>query len=305
MENINKSTYEIKPFLHWAGGKSRLISQINQYLPHEDFKAKKLTKYIEPFVGGGALFFYLIQKYDFEYVCLSDLNADLIVTYKTIKKYPNELINELQKIKNKYFDKNPDEQKQMFLDTRDLFNEQIVNPYVSSEDWVTRSCLFIFLNKTCFNGLYRVNSKNKFNSPFGKHVKPKIFEPENLLAMSKILQNIDLRISSYEECRYVCDDKTFIYFDPPFRPISDTSNFTGYTSSKFDDSSQKDLFDFIKTLSCKWMLSNSEPKNTNENDNFFGDLYSGYSVQRVLANRCINSDATKRNKIFELLITNY
>lgn len=168
--------------------------------------------------------------------------------------------------------------------------------------------MFIFLNKTCFNGLYRVNSKGLFNVPIGKYKNPSIFDMENLLNVSKALKNVTIEHSDYKECKKNVSDNSFVYFDPPYRPISKTSGFVAYSKDSFNDEHQKQLADFYNTLDMQGaylMLSNSNPKAINEEDIFFEEIYEGHTLNEVYASRCINSDATKRCAISELLITNY
>jgi DNA adenine methylase len=298
LEELNKAN--LKPVVKWAGGKGQLISTIADYLPLE-LKENKIEKYIEPFVGGGAVLFYLLQNYDFKKIVINDLNRDLINLYKIIRDDVEKLIKELNKISDVYLDLNEENKKKYYYDIRREFNQ-------GELDFVVKGAYFIFLNKTCFNGLYRVNSKGDFNVPHGKYKNPKILDRENLLNLSKALQQITILNKDFEEIEEEVDEKTFVYFDPPYRPLNSTSSFTSYNSNDFNDSEQIRLANFFKKLDskgAKLMLSNSDPKNTDLNDNFFDELYKGYKILRVKANRNINSDKGGRGKINELLILNY
>ncbi|MDZ7958267.1 MAG: Dam family site-specific DNA-(adenine-N6)-methyltransferase [Aulosira sp. DedQUE10] len=299
-----------KPFLKWAGGKSQLIGQINNFLPNELFKGS-IKRYIEPFIGGGALFFYIAHKYNtIQELFISDLNIELFIAYKTIQQNVDDVIKHLSKIEIEYFSLDESEKSKYFYQMRLQFNSRSKNINSSNYDyeWVGRTAQIIFLNKTCFNGLFRVNSKGDFNVPAGKYKKPCICDPENLKAVAKILQKTQIYHGDFIKCENFVDNQTFVYFDPPYRPISKTSNFTSYSQQSFNDSEQLRLRDFFKKLDNKGaliMLSNSDPKNENINDNFFEYAYAGYRIERVRAARNINSNALKRNLINELLVMNY
>jgi len=299
-----------KPFLKWAGGKNQLLSQFDQYYPN-DLSNGVIEKYIEPFIGGGAVFFEVIQKHKIQSSYIYDTNKDLIITYQSIKNRPELLLEILHKYQSDYDQADEQKRKNIFLSIRNDFNTQRteINPMIFSENWMVRAAQFIFLNKTCFNGLFRLNSKGEFNVPFGGYKKPNIWDKNNILAVSEALQNTNIELSSYEHCFNLANDKTFIYFDPPYRPISKTASFTTYTGFEFTDVEQIKLSHFFRKLdtqkNSKLMLSNSDPKNENPNDNFFEKLYDGYQVHRVYAKRMINCNAEKRGKINELVITNY
>lgn len=289
-----------KPFLKWAGGKTQLIKDIEKNLPIE-IKLGKITKYVEPFVGSGALLFYLISKYNFEEIYINDTNKELINTYITIKKDVQKLILELKELQNMYLTLNNEKRSELFYQIRELYNGD-------NSDIIKHSAYFIFLNRTCFNGLYRVNSKGKFNVPFGKYVNPKICDEENLLKVAGILKNIKILNNDFEKTDKYIDENTFVYFDPPYRPLSNTSSFNSYSREIFNDETQKRLADFYKRLhkkKAKLILSNSDPKNTCQDDDFFDNLYSDFNILRVNAKRMINSNASKRGNITELLIMNY
>ena len=297
--NINS----IKPFLKWAGGKTQLLSQIDNYLPIE-LKNNEINKYIEPFVGGGAVLFYLLQKYNFEDIIINDINEDLILTYKIIKNKVDDLIFELNNLKNKYLSLNENDRKDFYYIIRDEFNKNDNFDY-NNLDYhsVKRVAQFIFLNKTCFNGLYRVNKNGKFNVPHGKYKNPKIFDEDNLKNISKLLKNVKILCGDFEEIYNYADEKSFIYFDPPYKPLNKTSSFTSYTKYDFNDNEQIRLAEFYNKLNekgCKLMLSNSY------NPKFFEELYGGFNIKKVVAKRMINCKGDMRkNDIYEFLIMNY
>ncbi|MEA5598137.1 DNA adenine methylase [Rivularia sp. UHCC 0363] len=298
-----------KPFLKWAGGKTQLIKQISQFLP-ERLNNGSIKKYVEPFIGGGAIFFWLASNYSIKELFLSDVNADLILAYKTIQLNVDDLIKLLLDIENKYLSLNQDQRSEYFYQTREDFNNRRyhINFAKYSSEWVERTAQIIFLNKTCFNGLFRVNSKGDFNVPVGRYKKPSLCNPENLKSVAKILQRTEIVQGDFSKCESFIDHNTFVYFDPPYRPISNTSNFTSYSDQTFDDSEQLRLCTFIKKLHQKGgllLLSNSDPKNHNIEDDYFEKLYVDYRIERVKASRNINSNSAKRNSINELLIMNY
>jgi DNA adenine methylase len=301
-----------KPFLKWAGGKGQLLEQISGYLP-QSLSNGSITRYVEPFVGGGAMFFYLASscyQSSINEFFIYDVNPELILAYKTIKKDVYALIETLLNIQTKYWSLSDIDKSQYFYDIRDSLNSRrkSINFDVFSGSWVERAAQIIFLNRTCFNGLFRVNSKGEFNVPCGKYKKPLICNTDNLKAISLVLQKTYIELGDFTKCKEVVDDKTFIYFDPPYRPISSTANFTGYSQNIWHDNEQLRLRDFFGELhikGAKLLLSNSDPKNENINDNFFEDAYSAYRMERVKAARKINCNASKRGQITELLIMNY
>ena len=299
-----------KPFLKWAGGKTQLLSQFENFYPAE-LKQHQIEKYVEPFVGSGAVFFEVVQKFSIKTAFISDINQDLILAYRVIQKKPEVLLGLLEKYQNQYNTCPMDNRKDLFLEIRKQFNAQRtkISYRRFSKLEIRRVAQLIFLNKTCFNGLFRLNSKKEFNVPFGNYKKPKIWDADNIQAVSKILQHTDIQCANYQASFDLADENTFIYFDPPYRPLSPTASFTSYTDSPFTDKEQTQLAAFFKKLAeekpAKLMLSNSDPKNKNPNDPFFDNLYGDYYIHRVRANRMINSNAQKRGPINELLITNY
>ncbi|TAD96210.1 MAG: Dam family site-specific DNA-(adenine-N6)-methyltransferase [Bacteroidetes bacterium] len=300
---FENSTYA-KPFLKWAGGKTKLIPQMSQFFPKELFEGK-IETYIEPFVGGGSLLFYVLQHFNIQKAYIFDLNADLILTYQTIKFQTKALILQLDFYKKDYLLANIEEKKAIFEQIKKNFNQNRINfDYQQNSDLgIERAAQFIFLNKTCFNGLFRLNSKGEFNVPHGRYENPKLFDEQNLYLLANLLQKVEIRQGSYENCETFVNSKTFVYFDPPYKPISKSSSFTTYAGFEFKDEAQIKLADFVRKISqknCKIMLSNSDT-----NDDFFGKLYENFDIQRIQAHRMINSNAEKRGKISELLIRNF
>jgi DNA adenine methylase len=299
-----------KPFLKWAGGKSKLIEQMSDYFP-QGLADGSIHRYVEPFLGGGAVFFYLASNYqEIQEFYLFDINPELIIAYKTIQQHVEELIEELSRIQTEYFPLCLQEQVKYFYKIRNNFNlqKQEIDFHKYSYGWIERTAQTIFLNRTCYNGLFRVNSQGYFNVPVGKYKNPKICNQENLCAVSAALKKAVIQLGDFELSKQFADSSTFIYFDPPYRPISKTSNFTSYSENNFSDTEQLKLnclFKELDTRDVKLMLSNSDPKNQDPNDNFFDDIYSEYRIERIKASRSINSNSSKRGEINELLIMNY
>lgn len=291
---------KLKPFIKWAGGKGKLLPQIRQMYPQG--LGKTITKYAEPFVGGGAVLFDIISTYRLEQVYISDINKNLINTYNTVKNNHKELIEILSYIETQYLSLNADMQKKFYYLKRDEYN----NMYNTCN--IQKAALLIFLNKTCFNGLYRVNKNNMFNVPAGKYKNPKIYSIENISAISEALKYIDIIAESYTNVYEFADEKTFIYFDPPYRPLTNTSSFTAYTDNNFGDKEQISLAEFIEKIEKKGtyiLLSNSDPHNIDNSDMFFDNLYCKKKINRIYAPRMINSKGNNRDYISELLISNY
>lgn len=299
-----------RPFIKWVGGKGQLLNQFENYYP-SDLRSRRLKKYSEPFLGGGAVFFEVMQKFNMESAYVSDVNKDLVLAYWVVQQRPEQLIDFLDQYQ-KQFDTTPvEERNDLFLEIREHFNQQRfeINYKKLSDNWIPRAAQLIFLNKTCFNGLFRLNSKGGFNVPFGKYPKPTILDEPNIWAVSEVLQKAEIRIAAYNECFDKVDDQSFVYFDPPYRPLSKTSSFTTYSGSEFGDRDQIKLATFFRKLDSergpKLMLSNSDPKNENPDDNFFENIFTDYKFYRVSANRAINCNGDKRGAINEIVITNY
>lgn len=290
-----------KPFLKWAGGKTQLINDIERILPTE-INNEKFT-YIEPFVGSGAVLFWMLNNFPkLEKAVINDINEDLINTYKTIALNPKELISILEILQNEFhsLESNEDNKKIYYYQKRELYNTR-------KEEQSSQSALFIFLNRTCFNGLYRVNSKNLYNVPMGGYKKPTICDKENILAVSNVLKKVEILSGDFEQTLNYTNKNTLFYFDPPYKPLSETSSFNSYAKNEFNDNEQIRLKNFcskLDVLNHTWILSNSDVKGKNNEDNFFDDLYSDFNIQRVDARRSINANPEKRGKLTELLITN-
>ena len=292
-----------KPFLKWAGGKGQLLNKFDELYPQELIDGQ-IETYIEPFIGGGAVFFDILQRYKVKKAVIIDLNKELINCYRCIKADVNELIKSLNKLETDFLNIEGNERKDYFLKVRNDYNTIHLNGKYDFE----KASNFIFLNRTCFNGLYRVNSKGEFNVPFGKYKNPLICDRENLLLISKLLQNVEIRFGDYSICKEYITGNTFVYFDPPYRPLLENKSFVNYDKNGFDDDNQKELAYFVKELSdngVKIMLSNSDPKNTNPKDNFFDNLYEGFEIDRIHARRMINCQADKRGDITEIVVRNY
>ena len=288
-----------KPFVKWVGGKSQLLEEIRKKYPLQ------IEKYCEPFVGGGAVLFDVLQKFQPKEVLINDINKELINTYFQVKNHCEELIEYLNELQSQYRNFTQEEKKELFYEKRKLYNELKVNG--DGVETLEKAALFVFLNKTCFNGLYRVNSKGFFNVPFNNAKNPLICDEENLRSCSQVLQNVTLKAGDYKDCENFIDEQTFVYIDPPYRPLSQTSAFTAYSENQFLDKEQVELANFIENLSVKGatiLASNSDPKNSDEEDNFFDDLYSNFEIERVFASRMINAKSDKRGNINEILISN-
>jgi len=296
-----------KPFLKWAGGKRQVLDEIKLNLPEN---MDSINTYIEPFIGGGAVLFYLLDNYDFDEVHISDLNPELILCYEILKTDAGKVIDELKTIIERYPDYNKlEERKKFYYDIRSKWNKSVgmINDLSKSET-IKRVSQMIFLNRTCFNGLFRVNRKGEFNVPIGDYKKPSFPSSSQLLEVQRSLENVTIHLSSFEECISWVRDSTFIYFDPPYRPISQTSQFISYSKNDFNDEDQKKLSHTFRNLdseNVKLLLSNSDPRNTDIDDLFFDELYHGFNILRIDAKRSINSNPEKRGKITELLIKNY
>lgn len=296
-----KTKKDGKPFIKWVGGKTQLLNEIQKYYPFNE----KITKYAEPFVGGGAVLIDILKKYNLKSVYISDLNFELINTYKNVRDNIDDLIEILSKYEKEYLNKSEEKRKEYYLEKRNKFNSMI---FEKEKNLIKKSAIFIFLNKTCFNGLYRVNQKGLYNVPMGVYKKPLICDIENLRNVSDLLQNVEIVCGEYSESYDFIDEKTFVYLDPPYRPLTETAAFTSYTKSGFNDQSQIKLAEFVKLLDkkgAKIALSNSDPKNNDSDDNFFDELYKDFKIKRIKASRMINSKADGRSKINEILVLNF
>lgn len=291
-----------KPFIKWAGGKGQLLDQLSDLLP-ENLKDRKDLVYVEPFVGGGAMLFYMLSNYtNITHAVVNDLNSDLVATYTVIRDRPEELIRELSNMQDEFYECQSDEgRKKVYLEKRERYN-------MKCAESVETAALFIFLNRTCFNGLYRVNSKGLYNVPFGKALRPLICDVDTIRADSKLLKKVVILNGDFGDVEKYVKGKSFFYFDPPYRPLTQTASFTAYSREGFGDDQQKRLADFCRHLDRaghQWLLSNSDPHNTDPNDMFFEEIFKGFDIHRVSASRMINSKSDGRGKITELAIRNY
>ena len=303
---MNELKIKGKPFIKWVGGKGQLLPQLENALP-ENLYSEDFT-YIEPFVGGGAMLFFMLHKYPhIKRVVINDINSNLTNAYQTIKDNPDNLVKMLKKVEKEYLSVEKEStRKEFYLQMRDKFNEEKL-------DKLTQTGLFLFLNRTCFNGLYRENSKGKFNVPFGRYSKPTICNEELIFADSELLNRFDVEIMNgdFEKTSLKIDANglNFFYFDPPYRPISTTSSFNTYVKETFGDDEQRRLANYCRQIAekenCLWMLSNSDCSAKNLEDTFFETIYNDYYINRVYASRSINANPTKRGKLTELLICNY
>lgn len=292
--------YTAKPFVKWVGGKTQLIDDIQKSLP-DDLRNKHDLTYVEPFVGGGAVLFWILQDYpNITKAVINDINAELICTYRVIRDDVESLITELSRIQSEYIPLDSEQRKEYFLKKRSLFNSK-------NKSEVETASLFIFLNRTCFNGLYRVNSKGEFNVPHGKYSNPKICDEVTLRADSALLKNVEILCGDFAQTGKYAGNNVLYYFDPPYRPLTDTSAFTSYTTDGFDDAEQTRLRDFCDEIARNksfFVASNSDPKNVDGEDKFFDKLYEMFSIKRVSAARMINSKGDGRGAISEIMITN-
>lgn len=303
---MNKEQRTAKPFVKWVGGKTQLLSQLEKLLPQEIYDEE--FTYIEPFVGGGAMLFFMLQKFpNIKKAVINDLNCNLIDTYINIKKNPEKLIEILKKMEKYYLSITKEvDRRTFYLDIRRQFNEnQLSN--------IEKSAFFIFLNRTCFNGLYRENSKGKFNVPFGRYANPTICNEELIYSDCELLNKFNVVIlnADYSETYKEIDNDrlNFFYFDPPYRPLSSTSSFNNYVKENFGDNEQNRLADFCHTIdlkdNCIWMLNNSDCSSKNPQDTFFEELYRDFNIYKVYAKRNVNANANKRGTLTELLINNF
>lgn len=292
--------YPAKPFVKWVGGKTQLLEDIKRSLPQDLRKRNDMT-YIEPFVGGGAVLFWILQEYpNISKAVINDINSELICTYRIIRDDVESLIDELDSLQREYISLDAAARKDYYLEQRGRFN-------CNGKSDAETASLFIFLNRTCFNGLYRVNSKGKFNVPHGRYANPKICDKETLRTDSALLQKVEILCGDFSQTEKFAADNTLYYFDPPYRPLTETSAFTSYSKDGFDDAEQTRLRDFcdkIATSKALFLASNSDPQNVDGKDDFFDSLYGNYDIRRVSAARMINSRGNGRGAISEIMISN-
>ncbi|MGB5769720.1 MAG: Dam family site-specific DNA-(adenine-N6)-methyltransferase [Crocosphaera sp.] len=296
------------PVLKWAGGKTQLLPEIKSHYPQQ-LKQGKITTYLEPFFGGGAVFFDIYSQFNIKKAYVFDKNLELIILYKVIQNNVDDLIKELSILEQNYLSLDNERRKIFYYKARDDYNTFDKNTDANDykEEWIKRAAYTIFINKTCFNGLYRVNRKGYFNVPMGRYKNPKILNKDNLIAVNKAFKIAEIKHKDFAEVLNYADKSTFIYYDPPYRPISETANFNAYSSLEFNDDEQKrlrDIFVKVSNQGALQMLSNSDPTNYVD-DPFFDELYQKFNISRILASRMINSKGNRRGKIREILVTNY
>lgn len=298
------------PILKWAGGKTQLLPIFDTHYPSA-LKNGAIKTYIEPFLGGAAVFFDIVNRFDIENAFLFDINPEIICLYNSIKESVNNVIEHTGNIENTYLSLGDEDRKEYYYQARINYNLTAKEQYTlipKNPVNAQRAAQTIFLNRTCFNGLYRVNSKGHFNVPIGSYKNPTILFEDKLNAAASAFSIADIRLTDFESTEDIAkDNKTFVYYDPPYRPISQTSQFTSYAADDFNDTDQIRLAKMYSKLDKSGsyqMLSNSDPCNFME-DPFFDTLYEGFSINRIRASRRINADSSKRGYINELLITNY
>lgn len=279
-----------------------MIPAIQASLPRTLTQARELT-YVEPFIGGGAILFWMLQAYpNIRHAILNDINPDLVTAYRVIQQRPRELIVALTAIQESYYRLPSEAARRIYYEEiRAEFNNRPL------ED-VRNTTVLIFLNRTCFNGLYRVNSKGGFNVPFGRYDQPVICHPQTIMADSHLLARVTILQGDFADVLPHVPANSFFYFDPPYKPLSKTAAFNAYATEIFDEASQQRLASFCRKLDTQcipWLLSSSDPQNTDATDSYFDDLYAGFTINRIQAKRHINAKADGRGKISELLISNY
>jgi DNA adenine methylase len=303
-------TAPARPFLKWAGGKSQLLCEFGSRLPDQTSKKPAITRFVEPFVGGGAMFFYFRHRFPFAESTICDINPELILAYQVIRESAGDLIAELEILDSAFKGKDDREREAFYYRVRDGFNETRADAgrRIPKAAGIRHVAQLVFLNHTCYNGLFRVNKRGGFNVPFGRYKKPDILNRDNLLAVSALLTDTRIIQGDFTACRSYVDDTTFVYLDPPYRPLSATASFTSYSRTGFTDRDQERLARFYKALDRKGamvMLSNSDPKTESNGDSFLEDLYAGFRIERVPARRMINCKGGRRGAVSELIVTNY
>ena len=296
-----------KPFLKWAGGKTQLLNDIDNNLPPE-IKKNGIINYYEPFIGSAAVFLFIKQKYGIENAHLYDINSNLISTFRIVQNQTNKLIKELKLLDREFKLKNNEQRKIYYNKRREEFNILLPANLMVKQKLIRKAALTIFVNRTCFNGLYRVNNSGQFNVPLGRYENPRILDEENLLTVSESLKNVVLEVRNFKTLTKVVKKNSFIYYDPPYSPLNKTSNFTSYSEYDFSLNEQEELARVYKILDkkgIKQLLSNADLKNHNSRNDFHDNLYGKFTIRRILASRVINSKATKRGKISEILVRNY
>ena len=293
-----------RPFLKWAGGKRQLLPKIEERLPHD---IENCNTYIEPFVGGGSVLFSMLERFNFEDVHILDINAELILCYQAIRDVPTNVSKSLKQLREGY-PSDKEGQKEVYYRIREKWNLGVGKEIETASDIGDRAATTIFLNKTCFNGLFRVNKSGLFNVPCNYTENPSFPTEKEILEVHESLKDVNLKVAEFEYCENLADETSFIYFDPPYRPLTDSSGFVSYSKEDFNDDDQRKLADLYRRLNSKgskMMLSNSDPRNSNPDDDFFDELYSGFTIDRVMARRSIDSVGEGRGEITEIIVTNY
>jgi DNA adenine methylase len=309
---MREKNIQARPFLKWAGGKGQLLEQFQFRFPTELNGKGIIRRYYEPFLGSGAVFFWVMQNCKIEKAYINEFNPEIYLCYVAIQKNVEQVIKHLKNFENRCRRLDLVAQEAFYYRVRDKHNQTRGNIDFASysiKEYSRRTAMTIFLNRTCFNGLYRVNSKGEFNVPFGRYKNPTICDSQNLRAVSRVLRGVLITNNDFSVIQKHIKKDSFVYFDPPYRPLNKTSSFTSYSSNEFNDKEQERLASVFKKLNqldgVKIMLSNSDPKNENKEDNFFEHLYSDFKIERLKAKRMINCDASKRGEINELLVMNY
>ncbi|MDR2367898.1 MAG: DNA adenine methylase [Deltaproteobacteria bacterium] len=295
----HKAVPMAKPFLKWAGGKTQILDQIRARYP--EGLGRRLDRYAEPFVGSGAVLFDVLNRYDLKEIYIGDINRELITCYEMVRDRVDDVVTTLEKIEKDYLPGSIAERKLFYAEARNRFNQLKKEASHGTE----LAALFIFLNHTCFNGLYRVNSDGEFNVPMGSYRNPTICDGRNLRAVSQALAGVTITCAEYPKSMDFINSECFVYIDPPYRPLSSTSSFTSYDQYAFGDDQQASLARFVDAIVDKGayvLVSNSDPKNTSPTDDFFDELYVKHAIERIKAVRVINSVASGRGAITELLI---
>lgn len=302
-------TSVVKPFIKWVGGKTQILPHLMPLIG-KIFAEYDIKNYVEPFIGGGALFFLLSTSHEVNSAVISDINEDLILVYKTVQNFVSDLIEQLKILEHEYLSSDLLEREMMFYNIRASYNLQKIDfdyQLFSCDPFVNRSSKFIFLNKTCFNGLYRENRSGSFNVPFGKYRKPNICDVQNLMNCSIALQNVQIICGDFESTEAYVNSNTMVYLDPPYKPITLTSNFTKYHKDGFDDQDQIRLANYYKrvdAIGAKVILSNSDPVIDANGNGFFEHLYAGFDISKINVMRNVAAASSNRKQVKELIVNN-
>lgn len=299
-----------RPFLKWAGGKTQLLDEIDARLPPPIKESGEVPRYVEPFLGSGAVFFHLQDEYEVGECHLLDINREIMVGYRVVQRDLRTLIERLTDLEKRYLGRDADAREGLYYRVRNRYNEQISDFDYGSygPGWIDRAAQLIFLNRTCYNGLFRQNQAGEFNVPHGQYANPTICQAKRLRRVHGALQDAQLHCASFQRAEQWIGESCFVYFDPPYLPLNETSNFTRYSKHDFGRENQLRLAEFYERMDQRGadlMLSNSDPKNEDPEEEFFDELYGRFRIHRVPAKRSINSKGDRRGEINELIITNY